>query len=304
MDPRLSPDRLGVEDLLDGRVSAVVLGTAQDAGMPHAGCRCSKCRAAYSDLNLSLLSASVAIVDARQSPPRTWLIDATPDIKHQINLLRDTLGPHPSQPDRLQQPEGLFITHGHMGHSAGLVQLGPEAMAVQRMTVYASAGMVEALNDTRLWSPLLDNLELIVVKPNVRLEMAPGLFITPLAVPHRDEIGTGTFAYQIDGQAKSLLYVPDIDSWALWPEGRGILKTVDVALVDATFYSRDEISGRDSVSHPLVPETLAFFREIPTRLVLTHLNHTNPLLELDSKERHIVESQGVEVASRGQRFIL
>ena len=291
-------------DLLNGRVSAVILGIAQDAGMPHAGCCCSICQAAYSDLNLSLLSASIAIVDARQDPPRTWLIDATPDIKHQINLLRDTLGPHPSRPDRLQQPDGLFITHGHMGHSAGLAHLGPEGMAVRQMKVYASIAMIGALQETRLWSPLLDNLDLIPLEPNVPLEMAPGLFITPLAVPHRDEIGTGTFAYQIDGETNTLLYVPDIDGWALWSEGRGILGTVDVALVDATFYSRDEISGRDSVSHPLVPETLAFFREIPTRLVLIHLNHTNPLLDPDSKERHLVESQGVEVAARGQRFIL
>jgi pyrroloquinoline quinone biosynthesis protein B len=191
-----------------------------------------------------------------------------------------------------------------MGHSAGLAQLGPEGMAVRQMKIYASTGMIRALKETRLWSPLLDNLDLIPLEPNVPLEMAPGLFITPRPVPHRDEIGTSTFAYQIDGEAKSLLYVPDIDSWAHWPEGRGILGSVDVALVDATFYSRDEISGRDSVSHPLVPETLAFFREIPTRLVLTHLNHTNPLLYSGSKERHMVESQGVEVAARGQKFIL
>ncbi|MGB3713782.1 MAG: MBL fold metallo-hydrolase [Candidatus Promineifilaceae bacterium] len=291
-------------DLLDGRVSTVVLGIAQDAGVPHAGCCCSMCLAAFSDIKFSHLSTSIAIVDARQNPPRTWLIDATPDIKHQINLLRDTLGAHPSRPDRLQQPDGLFITHGHMGHSAGLVHLGPEGMAVRRMRVYASIGIIAALKETRLWSPLLDNLELIPLKPNIALEMAPGLFITPLPVPHRDEIGAGTFAYQIDGEAKSLLYVPDIDSWALWPEAKRILGMVDVALVDATFYSRDEISGRDSVSHPLVSETLAFFRDIPTRLILTHLNHTNPLLYSGSKERQFVESQGVEVAARGQRFIL
>jgi pyrroloquinoline quinone biosynthesis protein B len=291
-------------DPLEGQVSALVLGIAQDAGVPHVGCCCLICQAAFSDRNLSLFAASIAIIDARQNPPKTWLIDATPDVKDQINLLRDALGPHLARPDRLRQPDGLFITHGHMGHSAGLVHFGPEGMAVQQMKVYASEMMIGVLKETRLWSPLLENLDLIPLNPNVRFKLGAGLFITPILVPHRDEIGAGTYAYQIDGEKNSLLYVPDIDRWTLWPEAREILSNVDIALVDATFYSRDEIKGRESISHPLVPETMTYFRDIPTRLVLTHLNHTNPLLNPTSMERRAVESLGVEVAARGQRFIL
>jgi pyrroloquinoline quinone biosynthesis protein B len=177
-------------------------------------------------------------------------------------------------------------------------------MAVQGMRVYASAGMISALSGNRLWSPLVASLELIDIEPYQPIHLAPGLIIKPIPVPHRDEVGTDTFAYQIEGETSKLLYLPDIDSWESWPEALEILDSVDVALVDATFFSREEIPGREPVSHPLVSDTLAKFSEIPTRLVLTHLNHTNPLLEVSSEERRLVESQGVEVAHRGQTFEL
>jgi len=290
--------------LVEGQISVVVLGIAQDAGVPHVGCRCSRCQAAYADRNLAQFAAAIAIVDGRQNPPGIWLIDATPDVKHQLNQLAEVLGPNPTRSDRLRQPDGLFLTHGHMGHTAGLVHFGPEAMAVHGLRVYASSGLITALLDSQLWSPLVSNLALTHLEPNVPLVIADGLEITPVPVPHRDEIGTKTFAYQITGEKNKLIYVPDIDSWALWPGAKETLGAVDVALVDASFFSSDEIQGRESVSHPLVPETLAFFREIPTRLVLTHLNHTNPLLDVCSEERRLVESNGVEVAEQGQTFVV
>lgn len=291
-------------NFLDGGVSAVVLGIAQDAGVPHAGCRCPRCRAAFSDRNLSLFAASLAIVDARQSPTTVWLIDATPDLKHQLNLLHNALGFHPDQPDRIRQPAGLFLTHGHMGHTAGLVHFGPEAMAVQNMRVFASSGMISALSGNRLWSPLVASLELIEIEPFQPIHLAPGLTIKPIPIPHRDEVRTDTFAYQIEGETSKLLYLPDIDSWESWPDAQEVLESVNVALVDATFFSREEIPGRKPVSHPLVTDTMARFGEIPTRLVLTHLNHTNPLLDVSGEERRLVDSQSIEVAYRGQVFEL
>lgn len=78
----------------------------------------------------------------------------------------------------------------------------------------------------------------------------------------------------------------------------------DVALVDATFYRKDELGAGKFVSHPLVTETLAYFDDLPVRLVLTHLNHTNPLLDVGSDERQHVESRGASVAHRGQCFTL
>jgi len=134
--------------------------------------------------------------------------------------------------------------------------------------------------------------------------MTHALTIKPIPVPHRDEVGSGTYAYHIEGPSSKLIYIPDIDSWEQWPEAKGFLEETDTALVDATFYSREELKGRDPVAHPLVADTLAFFGDIRTKLVLTHINHTNPLLDPASSERQYVESKGIEVAFQGQIFTL
>ena len=288
----------------DGPISVVVLGIAQDAGVPHAGCCCSRCQAAFANPALSLFSASIAIVDARVSPAKVWLVDATPDVKYQLNMLRDVLGPHYSRPDRLREPNGVFLTHAHMGHIAGLVHFGPEAMAVQGLRVCAPDGLVTALRSSPIWSPLLGCLELESIEPGRPVELSAGLTVEPVPVPHRDEVGSGTFAYKVISESQTLLYLPDIDGWDRWPEAVQVLSDVDIALVDATFFNQDEIPGREPVSHPSVVDTLMRFRDLPTLMVLTHLNHTNPLLDFGSEERRLVEANGMEVAFQGQVFEL
>ena len=291
-------------DLPSFSVTAVVLGIMQDAGLPHAGCCCRRCTAAYSDPELAQYAASLAVVDTRGEAAGVWLIDATPDIHYQLNMLAGALDPHPTVAGRLRQPDGIFLTHAHMGHTAGLAQLGPEGMNVQNLPVYASAPLVEVLKETLLWRPLLRNLNLRPFEPGRPVHLAPDLTITPLPVPHRDELNAGTFAMRIQGPNRSLLYMPDIDGWEQWPEARPVLEGVDVALVDASFFSADELGGCPPVAHPLVPDTLALWEGISARLVLTHLNHTNPILDSGSSAREAVLDNGAAVASTGQRFLL
>ena len=88
----------------EGTVTAVVLGMMQDAGLPHIGCRCQHCRGGQ-----VAWAACLGVVDARGERPLVWLIDATPDIKYQINYLAEALGPHATRPQRLRQPDGLFF---------------------------------------------------------------------------------------------------------------------------------------------------------------------------------------------------
>lgn len=286
-----------------GEITAVVLGVMQDGGLPHAGCLCRRCQAAFAGDGVDY-AACLALVDGRHSPAGVWLIDATPDIKYQLQLLAGALGEHPSRPGRLRPPDGLLLTHGHMGHTAGLVHLGPEAMAVRDLPVYAPAGLVQVLQDTALWRPLVQLLDLRPLAALQPLALAPGLTVTPIPVPHRDEWQAGTVAFRVQGPRRSLLYLPDIDAWAQWPAARDTLAGVDVALVDGSFYSLAELGGRPPVAHPLVPETLALCAGLPGRVLLTHFNHTNPLLDEGDPGRGAVQAAGVGLAYTGQTFQL
>ena len=285
---------------LEKNVAAVVLGMMQDGGLPHIGCRCHRCAAAYLDPNLTRLTTCLGIIDNRHTPAKVWLIDASPDIRFQLEILGDILGTDPYKPDRLRQPDGIFLTHSHMGHTAGLVQLGPEGMNVRNLPVYASEKLGTLIRETKLWQPLVKNLNLITLAAGESLELAPGLRITPVPVLHRDEVDAGTFAYLCSGPTQSLLYLPDIDSWKSFNETGLAMDRVDVALVDASFFDREEVSGRTTVAHPLVTDTMRFWAGSSSQFILTHINHTNPILDEGSTARLAVESTGFLIAYTGQ----
>jgi pyrroloquinoline quinone biosynthesis protein B len=290
------------------QISAVVLGIMQDAGLPHAGCLCENCTRAINNQSPEY-AACLAIVDRRKENTAVWLIDATPDIRHQLYLLHPYLGLNPERPDRFRQPDGIFLTHAHMGHTAGLAELGPEGMAVRDLSIFASPGLIRVLEQTTLWQPLTANLQLKPLSAGLPVTLGHNLTLTPIPVPHRDELKTGTFAFFIQGPARSLLYLPDIDKWHLWPEARETLSQADIVLADASFYSTDEVGGRSIAVHPMVPETLAFFAGLPCRLILTHLNHTNPALNKESAARKVIETAtaktaAASIAYTGQHFTL
>jgi pyrroloquinoline quinone biosynthesis protein B len=276
----------------------------QDGGLPHIGCRCRQCSAAEDDPFLAEYVACLAIVDMRQQPTGVWLVDATPDIKSQLSMLSAALGPNPMWPERLRQPTGLFLTHAHMGHTGGLLQFGPETMAASNLPVHASAELIKVLEQSRLWQPAISMFELTEISPNLPINLAEDLTITPIPVPHRDELGAGTFGYHIVGPASSLFYVPDIDSWGAWPEATDVLAKAQIAMVDGSFFSLDELPGREPIAHPLMPDTIGFFAEINAQLWFTHLNHTNPALDKESQARYLLQLAGGRVARTGQVFEL
>ena len=300
-------------------VTAVVLGVTQDAGLPHAGCTCGRCTAAFADASLVKFAACLAIVDTREprnaglpgegtvghsEKAKVYLIDATPDIKFQLNLLAGVLGSHRQRANRLRQPDGIFLTHAHMGHIGGLPQLSKEAMFVNGLPIYATPALCDLIGQTTLWSPLVAELDFRPMPAGATVNLGEGLTVTAVPVPHRDEWGVGTVAFRLQGPRKSLLYLPDIDAWDQWPDAEATLSSVDVALVDASFYSRDELGGRDPVAHPLVTDTLERFAHLAEKLVLTHLNHTNVLLDEGSMAETAVRRSGFRIAQIGDMFSL
>ncbi|MEC8498521.1 MAG: pyrroloquinoline quinone biosynthesis protein PqqB, partial [Pseudomonadota bacterium] len=60
--------------------------------------------------------------------------------------------------------------------------------------------------------------------------------------------------------------------------------------------------------HPFVTESMSLLSKLPYRergkVWFIHMNHTNPLLNVDSEESKFVKNKGFNIARRGDRFIL
>ena len=131
--------------------------------------------------------------------------------------------------------------------------------------------------------------------PDRPIELASDLRVTPFIVPHRDEF-SDTVGYRIDGPRASALYLPDIDHWDRWDRDiREVVGGVDLAFLDGTFASADEVPGRsiEQISHPLIPDTRARLHDSAAEVWFIHLNHTN--VELDD---------AADVAREGMEFEL
>ena len=269
-----------------------VLGSGQDGGLPQFGARLATDEAARSGRLPQRTSSSVAVV---ADDGRVLLVDVGPDLKaHEQRLLALT---------KVKDPivDGIALTHAHMGHYAGLVHFGREAAAADGVPVFCTPSMAEFLSGNAPWSLAIadGHLALHPSTPPARVSVWPDLEIELIPVPHRHEF-SDTVAVSIAG---SVLYLPDIDAWEPWEGADETIARHDVALLDATFFSHDELPGRDiaTIPHPLVPDTLERFEALARdrRLILTHLNHSNPLVDPQSVEAAMVRTAGFEVAYDG-----
>lgn len=278
-----------------------VLGVAQDAGFPQAGCYAEHCMPGWQDLGLRRGATALALIDP--DTKRKYLFEATPDFPAQQYALEVEA---PS--DRFDLA-GIFLTHAHIGHYSGLMFLGHEVMGATGVPVYAMPRMTTFLRENGPWSQLVEfqNIALIPLLAN-RGEALGGLTITPFLVPHRDEYSE-TVGYRIEGPNKSAVFIPDINKWQQWDTDIAeLVRSVDYAFLDATFYADGELPGRDmsQVPHPFVSETMAALQSLSKEersgVWFIHMNHTNPLLNEDSEQSRYVREEGFNIAVEGGRF--
>ena len=278
----------------------VVLGIAQDAGYPQINCMKSCCKDIWNNPSLKKMVSSIGIRNPESK--KAWLIDATPDIKEQLNLLLSdgyTL-------------EGIFLTHAHMGHYTGLIELGREAMGANAIPVYVMPKMKNFLETNGPWSQLvsLKNIDLKVIDDNVKIALTEGLSINAFQVPHRDEFSE-TVGYKITGPEHSAIFIPDIDKWEKWEHDiKEEIKKVNFALLDGSFYRNGEIWGRDmsQIPHPFIEESMSMFSELDSehqsKVYFIHLNHTNPMLNKKSEEYKYFDKAAFHIAQEQQIFDL
>ena len=287
-------------------VTAVILGSAQDGGIPQAGCRCPHCEAARSEAGLSRRSPCLALL--HRGERKAFLIDAGPDLPGQlVDLPRGWSGGVERNP-----VAGILLSHAHIGHYAGLVHLGREVLNTSGIPVYCSGQMTTFLRENGPWSLLvkLGNIELRTITANVPFSLASDLKIEPFSVPHRAEF-TDTLFFIVAGPKRRLLYLTDIDRWqGLQPPIEELIKGVDIAILDGTFYSPEELPGRDmsKIPHPPVTETVERLGAIAakgnTQIFFTHLNHSNLLLDADGRKLGELRGRGFDIVHDGMSFEL
>ena len=280
----------------------LVLGVAQDGGVPQAGTRI---RPRWQSPTFRRLATSLAVVDP--AGPSRLIFDATPDFREQLATL-DRLAAVSVSPGL----DGVFLTHAHMGHYTGLMFLGFESMGASGVPVFAMPKMAEYLRSNGPWSQLVGygNIELKPMLDRKPVEVTPRIHVTAMLVPHRQEFSE-VVGFKIQGPRRSVLFIPDIDSWTEW-EQAGIriedeIAAVDIAYLDGTFFANGEIPGRDmsGFPHPFISHSMDRFRDLPSaekrKIRFIHLNHTNPALNPHGEVRRQIEAAGFVVAEEGER---
>ena len=233
----------------------VVLGTAQDAGFPQANCNKKCCEDAWNIPEKRKFVSCIAIVDPKSK--QQWIFDATPDIKFQLRLLE--------KHSKINPINGIFLTHAHIGHYTGLMQLGREVIGTKNLPVYAMQKMSSFLKNNAPWNQLIKikNINLITISNDSPIKLNERISILHFLVPHRDEYSE-TVGYKIITNKKTLIFIPDIDKWEAWNvDIVKLIKEVDYAFLDGTFYKNGEL-GRDmsEIPHPFVAESMELFSSL------------------------------------------
>lgn len=278
----------------------VVLGNVQDAGYPQTGCTKDCCKAYWQHQQSKKLITSLALVD--KATNQYWLFEATPDITEQLQFVQQY-----TSKSTTFQPAGIFITHAHIGHYTGLMQLGREALGAKNIPVFAMPKLQQYLQSNGPWSQLvaLNNIHLLSIQVDETVAVTAFITVTPILVPHRDEYSE-TVGFVIATSSKKVLFIPDIDKWEKWQQNIvAEIAKVDIALIDGTFYANGELPGRDikEIPHPFVVESMALFSSLPQnekdKIYFIHFNHTNPVLNPTSKQRKDLLLKGFKAADQG-----
>ncbi len=294
-----------LKDEIKEGVSLMVLGTAQDAGSPHIACKKECCSAIFNGSKKPKEVVSLGVID--HTNHKSYLFEATPDITKQVKYLKEKRGA--SSPEL---PDGIFLTHAHIGHYAGLMYLGKEATNAPEIPVFAMPKMKTFLEQNGPWGQLVQNsnIKIEALEHEAEVILTNHLKVIPFTVPHRDEYSE-TVGYKIIGPNKSALFIPDINKWSVWETSiTELIHEVDYAFLDATFYDGDEINHRDisEIPHPFVVESMELFSNLSKsekqKIYFIHFNHTNPLLNSESEQSKEVLESGFHIAQIGMTFQL
>ena len=281
-------------------VEVTLLGLAQDGGRPQAGCTRPCC------VGLAPEDASYPVALGITDGKVNHLIEATRFLGQQLTVWgQSTI-------------DNVLLTHAHFGHVDGLGLFGRETMNARNVNLHTSSEMEHLIDRTPQWALMVEQgvFEAKVFHDGDRIQLSEHVIAQPIRVPHRDEL-SDMHAFVIRGPNRSLLFLPDHDTWeeTLARHHHDSIRSwlasldVEIALIDGTFWSINELAGRnqDKVPHPPVSKTLEMLgprQENDPEIYFIHLNHTNPLYNSESEASTLLAGSGWSIARQGQTFSL
>lgn len=297
-----------------------VLGSAAGGGVPQWNCACANCQAARTGRAPRRTQSSLAV---SADGARWLLLNCSPDVAEQIEAFPPL---HPPAP-RGTPIAGMLFTDANVDHIGGLAvlrQRGGHAgfvihsSATVREIVTAQPGFAPFAAPPHRWldAPLDEPI------PSDGDDIAGGaLAVTAIEVPGttpgyagRRPAPGAVVAYEItDGHTqKPLLFAPVFS--AIDAKLRAAIARASVAFLDGSFYSDDELVAPEllakharALGHQPVggrDGTLAQLAGTRTRIIFTHLNNSNPMLDSGSPASAALREFGAELAYDGMELTL
>ncbi|RJQ71613.1 pyrroloquinoline quinone biosynthesis protein PqqB [Pseudonocardiaceae bacterium YIM PH 21723] len=270
------------------------LGTAAGGACPQWNCGCRLC--------LSGLPPRAQDCLAIAAGAEWLLLNASPDLTRQ--LTRSPL--RPPADGRGLPIAAVLLTDAELDHSLGLLQLREDP----GLPVYAPCPALEALRPFReilacygswTWHPSDEGLR---IGP-LHIDTVPLSDKRPRYTPADAHMGAllpsgGSKApmlptpdpwvvgYRIldSASGRTVLYAPCFREWTRTLAAA--VESVDLAILDGTFFSTDELGphrpDQKVMGHLPVLDSLPLL-PASTRVIYTHLNNTNPLLDPQAPEQ-------------------
>lgn len=307
-----------------------ILGSAAGGGFPQWNCDCANCRRLRHGTLHARARTQTQVAFSPDS--RVWfLLGASPDLRSQI-LAAPELAPR-SEEGGHSPIGGVFLTSADLDSVMGLLHL----REFSPFFVFSTAAVARILRKENGVFRVLDRADPAVqwqtlagsgrlgCHLSVEGQASPSFICStiPLGSGYpdyvsaelartlpRDEAGLGI---TIEEAGKRLFFAPSLPG--LESEWIKRAAASDVALLDGTFWSDDELAAtgrtartaREMGHLPLGgPEGLlaGYPRDTAGRRILVHINNTNPILDEDSPEHRAVVDAGFEMAYDGMEIQL